>query len=53
MSEDRLICAYCGAKYNWINHKHTTGFYEHELDSSDEPNKCKFISHKIIKELKT
>ena len=43
-----LVCAYCGLIYEWIDHKHTRGFWEHEIDDSVVP--CEFIGHKILKE---
>lgn len=47
MIEDKLtlICAYCGTEYKWIDHKHTQGFYEHDLSD------CKFNSHKILRRI--
>ena len=47
-NRENLICAYCGLVYEWIDHKHTQGFYEHEIDTSDKP--CEFVSHKILRE---
>jgi hypothetical protein len=49
--KSELVCAYCGLNYQWIDHAHTRGFYEHERDGSEEP--CRFIGHKILEEVET
>lgn len=43
-SKLKLICAYCSMKYNWIDHAHTRGFYEHWGKD------CMFYGHKILME---